>query len=511
MNSPPTDLPSDQPPPLDVGLINRQMAKGAGWMIAMRLAIRCVGLISTIILARLLVPADFGLVALATMLFGILEISAAFGFDLALIREQKAERSHYDTVWTLTLIRGIVIALILVASADFAAAFFEEPRLAGILHWLAAASFVQAFSNIGVVQFRKEMEFGREFRYRVMVKLCSFAVTVALAFLWRDYWALVAGIVAGRCTQVLLSYYLHPYRPRLALSRCSEILHFSKWLAVNNVLHFVTNRADTFIIGKITGVDRIGLYTVAYEVSNMPTTELVWPIQRAVFPGYAKLSGEYETMRKAYLNVLGLALMLAAPMGAGVGLVADPLVKVFLGEKWLEAIPLVQILAVFGVLRVGQANAGSVFLALGKPHILTILVTIGISIKIPLLIWGTMTAGAIGAAWALIATASIGLTLTLVTISHQLQLRPAAIFAVVWRTLTALAVMGVVVHVVQDAWPDAGTTEAAALQLCTLAVIGALTYVGVLIGTWRLSGSPDGAEQQTLDLLRSKLAKRRTL
>lgn len=499
----------DGPDRIDTAQINRDMAKGAGWMIAMQFGVRAIGLVSTVILARLLVPEDFGLVALATMLFGALEIMAAFSFDLALIRDQQAERAHYDTVWTLTVARGLAMAVLLAASASLAAGFFDEPRLEPLLYWLALAAVVTGFENVGVVQFRKEMAFGREFRYRLAIKLSAFFVTLALALLWRNYWALIGGIVASRVVQVAMSYYLHPFRPRPAISRAGDILHFSKWLAINNILLFITNRADTFIIGKITGVERVGLYNVAYEVSNLPTTELVWPIQRAIFPGYAKLSGDHASLRTAYLNVLALALMIGAPVGVGIGLVADPLVKVFLGATWVEATPIIQILAIFGVIRLGMANAGSVFLAMGKPRVLTGLASIGISIKIPLLIWGTMTDGAVGAAWALTASACISLTLSLTTVSHHLKLRPADIFSGIWRTLVAVGLMAATVSAAESAWPNPQAIHLAILHLIALVVIGAFTYVAALLGAWRLSGCPNGAEQQLLKTLRFKYLRKR--
>ena len=141
--------------PLDLG---RRMAKGAAWMIALRIAVRGVGVVSMIILARLLVPADFGLVAIATALAGALAAMSEFGFQVALIQNQAADRRHYDTAWTLGLIRGFVVAGALVIAAGPLAAMFSDPRLEPILLLLAGSAIVLAFENIGVVDFRKEVK-----------------------------------------------------------------------------------------------------------------------------------------------------------------------------------------------------------------------------------------------------------------------------------------------------------------------------------------------------------------
>ena len=132
--------------------LGRRMAKGAAWTILMRLSIRSIGLVSTVILARLLVPEDFGLIALATLVLGLLEVVAEFGFNLALIQNQTAGRDHYDTAWTLSVLRGVAVALALLALAQPAAAFFGEPRLATVLYVLAFAPAIEGVANIEVLE-----------------------------------------------------------------------------------------------------------------------------------------------------------------------------------------------------------------------------------------------------------------------------------------------------------------------------------------------------------------------
>ena len=207
-------------------------------MVAMRLSIRFVGIISTIVLARLLVPADFGLVAMATMIFGLIEIMSQFGFDVVLIQKQNAGRDYYDTAWSLSILRGLVTTLAMYAGAGVAADFFGDPRLVEIVYILRLIAFAAGFTNIGIVDFRKDMNFGKNFQYMVSVKLCSFFVTLFFALVLRSYWALVIGIASNTVAQLGLSYYLHPYRPRWSLSRWREIMNFSKWLVLNNILIF---------------------------------------------------------------------------------------------------------------------------------------------------------------------------------------------------------------------------------------------------------------------------------
>lgn len=481
--------------------VGRQMAKGAAWMVLMRLASRTIGLVSTIILARLLVPEDFGLVAIATTIAFAIDTLGEFSFDFALIRDQAATRAHYDAAWTLSLVRGLVVAVALAAGAVPASLFFADARLEPILYVLAGTALAQAAQNIGVVDFRKEMNFDREFAFMLWPRLAGFVVTIALAFLWRDWRALVAGIVATRLAQLVLSYTMHPYRPRLSLAEWRPIMSFSKWMLVNNILYFLAGRVDTIILGRMFGPHLLGLYSVASEISALPTTELVWPIQRALFPGFARLAGDMTALRRSYLDGFGVLLAIALPASVGIALIADPAIRIFLGPKWLDAIPLLQILAICGMLRLGGANAGSAMLALGKTRGFTALVTAGVSIQLVLLIWGAYAAGITGAAAGLTVSAGISLVLILIATDRLLGVSPRELIAAVWRTLAAAAIMAGNVLALQDRWRPWGLPESNALELTAAVVSGALVYVAAHLLLWRIAGQPAGAERILLNAL----------
>ena len=279
------------PVPGDLG---RRMATGAVWMIALRFAVRSIGLVSMIVLARLLVPADFGLVAIATALAGALAAISEFGFQVALIQNHAADRRHYDTAWTLGLIRGFVVAGALAACAGPLAGMFSDQRLQPILLVLALGVVVASLENIAVVDFRKDLQFQREFVYRALAKLAAFAVTVPLAISLRNYWSLVIGMLAAQLAGVMLSYTMCHYRPRLSLTAWRELIRFSKWLLLNNVLYFAYHRIDTFIIGRFAGAQPLGFFRLAHEIASLPTTEMVAPIRAAILPGYAKLASDHD-------------------------------------------------------------------------------------------------------------------------------------------------------------------------------------------------------------------------
>jgi len=480
------------------------MATGAAWMVLFKLLDKSVGLISTLLLARLLVPSDFGLVAMAMSVIALLEAFGAFGFDLALIQRPASTREHFDTAWTFNIITSLTIAAGLLALAVPVAHFYRQTDLAPIVCTLALACAIQGFENIGVVAFRKEMHFHKEFRYLLMRRLAAFAVTVTLAVWLRSYWALIAGTVTGRVAGVLLSYWLHPFRPRLSLAARGDLFHFSRWVLVGNILVFLKERSSDFVIGRIAGPSALGIFNVSAEIANMPGTELVAPINRAVFPAYARLAHDRGALRAEYLSVMSVVALLAIPAIAGIAATAKLIVAVLLGPKWIEAQHILPVLAFFGITQVMQSNAYAAYLALGRPDLSARITTIHVCILFATLIVLTWWKGIIGAAIAYLVTATIVLPITFAFVFRMIDLSTRQFGRAVWRPLVAAVVMYVIVTLFVDAVDrPASSTAIDALHLLTAVAIGAACYVAGVLALWALSGRPEGGERFALSQLRA--------
>lgn len=490
--------------------LGHRIATGATWVVLQRLAVRFIGLISTVILARLLVPEDFGLVALATTMLAVLETLLELGFDLALIQKQSADRSQYDTAWTLSIARGVLTAILFIAAAYPLADFYNDPRLATVVMWLAAIALMTGFQNIGIVEFRMELQFEREFSLLVVSKIAAFVVTLALAWYWRDYRALVAGIITGKAVGFVLSYTMHPYRPRLSLRGATPFLHFSKWLLVNNLIVLIRQRMDTFVVGKMSSATALGHYTVAYEISNLATTELIWPISRALFPGFAKMQGNPARLADGFVASLGIMFFLGAPLAVGVGLMAEHIVRIFLGAPWMPVVPLIQVLSLYGFLNLPVANGQAIYLAIGRPDLITWRGLPSVLILPPALIGGVYFMGPVGAAWGLVLSAAVALVVHFWLIKRQLSVTAKDIVGALWRPGVALSVMAAVVIAVDRVWPDEETLARDLVQTLILAASGAAAYFGTVALLWVCAGRPNGTERRTLDTFEEWLAVRRT-
>lgn len=477
--------------------IDSKIAKGAAWMVSFKMIDRGLGLISTVILARLLVPEDFGLVAMAMILIAALQLLIAFSFDVALIQNPNAGREQFDTAWTLSVLFCTLCGAILALLASTAAKFYAEPRLELVIYLLALGFAAQGLSNIGPVIFRREMRFDREFKFLLGKRMASLLVTIPLAFWLRNYWALVIGQLTGTFVSVALSYYVSDYRPRFSLKAKVELFHSSKWLMMNNILQFLNGRAAELVIGRLGGAGTLGVYTIASEISTLPTTELVAPINRAAFPGYARVAADIEALRSSFLNVISMIALFALPAGIGIVSVADLMVPAVLGWKWLPAIPLIQILAIFGVIQALQTNISYIYLATGHLAYVTVVGSIQFVILLGLLVPGILYWGATGAAWAFLGTVLLMTPVNQYLIARQLQLSTTAFGARLIRPLAASILMAAAVAGVKSLFVLKGENASylVALLLCVFA--GALCYSIALYSLWRITGSPPGAERTT--------------
>ncbi len=466
------------------------MANGIVWMSLMRFAIKCSGLISTVVLVRLLVPADFGLIAMAMSVITALELLRAFNFESALIQNQGADRSFYDTAWTLSIVFGVLLGVLVLVLALPAAQFYGEPRLRSVMQALAISTFITGFENIGVVAFRKDLTFHKEFALRIGQKLCTVAITLPLAFALRSYWALVIGMISGSVCTVVISYIAHPFRPRPSLAATRQLMSFSKWLLANDTISFLRDHTADFLIGRISGANALAMFSMSFEIATLPTTELVGPINRAALPAYSKMSESLETLRRGFLDVIGLVALVALPAGFGIAASSGLIVGTVLGDKWLAAIPLMAVLAIFGGLNALTTNCIAVHLALGRPRTVTMIGLAQIAFLVPALIWSGYYYGAIGVAWAYLAYAVLlSLPLNYAVVMSRLELRAKPLASLFWRPAIGTAVMYVVVHNV------ARLLRPGVAALLLVVALGAATYAVTVAGLWLAARRPYGPEQ----------------
>ena len=479
---------------------------GAGWIVGWRMSTRALGLISTLVLARLLLPADFGMVALATGFAQAIEAMSYMGVEDALVRAENPGRRLYDTGFTLNLLRGMAMACLLAAFAGPAAAWFAEPRLIDLIYALAAGAAIDGLGNIGLVEFRRDFAFQREFVSMILPRLLSIVLMIAAAWIWRSYWALVVGILTMRIARVAFSYRLHPYRPRLSLAAWRGLIGYSFWSWLAALAVMVRERSTPLLIGRLLGTGPVGVYSIGADLAALPTSELVEPLSRAAFSGFAAARNSGASAGEIYLRVVATTALLTLPAGIGTSLIADPLVRLLFGPNWVAAIPLVQVLAIAGAATVFGYIGWTLFSAHALLRTVLTVSILAAIVRVALLVLLLPKAGVLGAAIAVTLSIVVEDALYIGLTIHRFGVRLAALWAHIWRGMLAASCMAIVLVGSGLGWTTVlGTPVQLAIRLAAAIALGGSVYLSVLLLSWLASGRPPGAEADALRMLKSRL------
>lgn len=351
--------------------LSQRVIKGGIWVFALHIVNRLFALVRTVILARILAPHDFGLMGIALLSMSTLETFSRTGFEQALIQKKKDIEPYLDTAWIAQVIRGFLLFVLLFVGAPLVSSFFHTPEAEMIVKVVGVTELLKGLVNIGVIYFQKEIEFQKQFLYQVSGTFADLIVAILIALIFGSIWALVFGLLAGNFVRLIMSYWLHFYRPRLCfeIKKVKELSKFGRWVLGSSILIFLLNQGDDALVGKLLGITALGLYQMAYRISNMPATEITHVVSQVTFPAYSKLQDNLPRLRKVYLKALQLIAFFSIPLAFLIFILAPEFTTVFLGEKWLPMVPTIQILCLLGVIRSIVAASGPIFLALGRPDI----------------------------------------------------------------------------------------------------------------------------------------------
>lgn len=471
-----------------------------------RVAERILSMVVLFLLVRLLSPTDFGLMAMAGSLIAIIQSLTAFGFDWALVRHPDPTRQHFDTAWTMQLMLAIASCLALICLAHPMAAFYREPKLVAVICALAAIHLLWGFENSGVAYLRRQMQFDREFILVTVPRLASMLVTIPLAYLLRSYWALIIGLLASRLTSLVASYLIHPFRPRLSLSKWRELISFSGWLQMLNILESIRLRLPDLALGRMHGAHSVAVYSIASELASLAVTEIAAPINRVMFSKYSAIQGDIRQLAQAYLSVAAVLWLITIPVAVGMALVSRSLVIALLGPAWAEAMPVIQLLSVAMLGHIMTANTHNIFMAKGSPEINTKLLLLFVIVQTLLIFLLVPGRGAVGAAAAHAIAVWLLLPPRVLLLQRMIGVGIFDVLVLAWRPIAAACVMAGVVGWAHPLEAPV-TTYAALVELVSLSALGAVTFSATVALLWFLSGMRAGSETQLIGLLRPTLDK----
>lgn len=451
-------------------------ARAAVWAFASTAGTRVITLVSLAILARLLAPAEFGLLAFALVYITYAETIGDLGTAVALIYWKDRREDAAQVTFVLNVVMGVLWCLLTLALAPFIADFFNNPKAEPIVRALSLTFIIKFLGNTHDALAQKDLRFRARALPELALSVTKAALSIALAALGFGAWSLVWGQLAGITVWTIGAWLIVPWRPRLAFPRglLAPMLRYGRGIVAVNIIAAVVHHADLAIVGRMLGATALGLYQLAYKIPEATVTVIIWVVSKVLFPSFAKL-GEGEELRSAYLHALTYVSLITVPLAAGLFVAAEPLVRVAFGERWLAAAPLLRWLALYAGIRSIGTHAGDILKATGRTGMLAGFGIVKAAILLPSLIVAARY-GVEQVAATLAIVTLITVLINIVIVMRLLHFGPVEL----GRSLRASALAGAVLLAVALLVEGALRGARAELTLVMLLVVGTLTYAGTL-------------------------------
>jgi O-antigen/teichoic acid export membrane protein len=455
--------------------LKQEAVKGVVWSAAQKWGIRVITFFVTLILARLLSPDAFGLVAYASVFFTFAGIFVDQGFSDAIVQFTKLDPEHLDTAFWISVLTGTILTLATLTAANWIAVLFHEPRLGPIIRWLSLSFIASSLSSVQSALLRRKLAFKVLTMRSLIATISGGVVGVIMAFLGYGVWSLVGRAIVGGAVSVITLWQVSDWRPSFHLSRqhAKELFSFGINIVGGDFVDFLSTNADNFLIGYYLGSVALGYYSLAYNLLIMLTDLLVTVPNVVSFPIFSRIQNEPDRLKSAFYEVTQLQSFMAFPVFLGLLAVAPEAVRVLYSEKWVASIPVLQILMLSGITRSATFFYSSIFRASGKPswrfaiYTLTALLNV-----VGFLIVVRMGIVAVATSYVVVSYALMPLffyliqKLVRVTVrSHLNQYTPAFL-----SSLIMVAVVLVVKHFLGENFPMM-------IRLAILVIVGGATYL----------------------------------
>jgi O-antigen/teichoic acid export membrane protein len=450
--------------------------RGVSWTMLAYAATRVITLLTTLVLARLLAPADFGLFAMATLAMELLSVFSGLWLGAALILRRDMDARAQGTVLTLLVVAGAALALLLVALAPALAAFFGEPRIAGIVALLAAVLLISGVGWFYETVLQRELAFRRRFACQVARAAAFSLVALSLAAFGAGVWSLIAGYVAGHVANIAALLALTPYRVRPAFDRreARRIVASGRGFLWQDLSGFLSENADYLAVGRMLGPSQLGFYAMAFRQASLPHYAIAEPVGKVTFPAFARMRAGGEDVRPAFLVALRMVALATCPAGVILSAAAVPFTLALLGEDWRPMAAPLAVLGVWAVMRPLQVTVGNLLNSLGRAEVYGRVSMLSLGPLVAATFAAAAAGGITAVAWVLLAHMTVTFGVLVVAAARAAGLPVRALAAALWPFAPASGAAWLVVHAIADATAPPGIALAAAAAGCLV------TYVAVL-------------------------------
>ncbi len=348
--------------------VKADLVSGLAWTSLSTFGRRVLSLLANIVLARLLAPADFGLVAMAAVVIGFIDVFKDLGTGAALIQREHISDKLLSTLFWFNAAFGIVASAIAVLCAPLVAQLYNEPRVAAVVSGLAASFVLSALAITPNSMLQRQMQFAVLSRIELTAAAMSYALGIGAALMGHGVWSLVYQVLANSAIFLVLAWSASRWRPRVvfAWTELKTVMHYSLNLASYNVFFYVAQNADNLLIGRYLGSEALGWYDLAYRLMTFPMQAVSAVFGKVMLPYYSQAQADLPRFRQAFQQVAAAIAFVTFPLMLGVLAAREPFVLTVFGPRWTPVITLLAMFAPLAALRSIQTTTGSIYMATGR-------------------------------------------------------------------------------------------------------------------------------------------------
>ncbi|NJL35712.1 MAG: MOP flippase family protein [Leptolyngbyaceae cyanobacterium SM1_4_3] len=349
--------------------LRQKAVKGVVWTAIGNWGSQLISFAVFFLLARLLGPEAFGLVALASVFFAFMQVFLDQGFGQALVQRQNLEPEHLDTAFWTNLGIGILLSLVTIVAADQIAEIFKEPRLVAIVRLMSLNFIFGGLNSVQDAILSRELNF-KKLAIRSLISIATGGIVgVTMALQGYGVWSLVGQSLSNGLASVITLWTATNWHPKFKFStkHFKELFIYGINVVGINLLNFVNRRSDDFLIGYFLGSVALGYYSVAYRILMITSQLMIGTIQKIAMPVFSRLQHDPDKLRQALYQAIQITSLFAFPVFIGLSILSPELIPIIFGEQWKPSIPVMQILNLVGILYAGFYYNGPMIMALGKP------------------------------------------------------------------------------------------------------------------------------------------------
>src|SRR5215211_4042802 len=389
---------SDQSQPT----IGRKVARGAGWNYLSFGLSKALNLVTISILAHLLTPELFTIVALATLAIDYFSILNDFGLGAALVHRRDRLEDASNVVFTFNFLIALSLTCILLFAAPSIALLFKEPSITPLLRWLGFTFTINSLGSVHKSRLQRDMGFGKKLIPDMGNTLIKGGLSIAFAIMGFGAWSLVYGQLAGITVATILLWIVVPWRPRFMfdVDLAKQLFRYGFSVMTDRAFTIFGDSFDYLLIGLYYYQDKaaLGIYTLAYRLPDLLIINTLSVLAVVFFPAFSSIQNQQDLLRKSFLSSLRYVQLLVTPLCLGMLVAAEPIIRVIFGDQWLQAVPLMQVLSLYALVLSIGFHVGDIYKAIGRPDIL-------LKLAIPILLV-RLTALWIGSQYSLIGIAT---------------------------------------------------------------------------------------------------------